>query len=373
MKTRVLKLDPKNPDLTQVEEAAGVVDAGGLVAFPTETVYGLACRATHDSIARLDKTKQRALQKYYTLHIGRKRDVEKYVPSIGLRAKKLIKNAWPGPLTIVFDLNQKDIEKQCRSFEKGVYTSLYRDNSIGIRCPDNIVAQVLLRNAQMPVVAPSANITGKKPATNAGQVLEQFADKIDVLIDAGPCRYKKNSTVVNINKGNLRILRTGAYPPEDLENLSKVKFLFVCTGNTCRSPMAEVIFAKFWAEKIGSKVDQLENIGYKTMSAGTLGIDGLPASPEAVAVCAAKGLDLKAHKSTALSKQLIDESDFIFAMSRGHCERVVALVPEAAEKCLLLAENKEIPDPIGQSQQVYETCAETIEQAIMIRISEYVI
>ncbi len=370
MQTKIVKLDVTNIDSAKVEETAQLVDAGGLAAFPTETVYGIACRVETTSLAKLDSIKGRETDKYYTLHIGRKDDVEKYVPAIGLRAQKLVRNGWPGPLTIVFELAERDIEKQRKSLKKEIFECLYKDNSIGIRCPDNAIAAMLLQKTKYPVVAPSANITGQPPAIDAEQVLAQFSGQIDLLLDAGPCKYKKSSTVVKIGKKGLRILRAGVYSKADLEAMSEVKFLFVCTGNTCRSPMAEGMFRKYWAEKLQCKVDHLYKKGYKVTSAGVMNMAGSPASAEAATACAAKGIDIKAHKSKTLTRELVEESDFIFAMTRMHCERVTALSPEAADKCVLLAENKEIPDPIGQPQQVFNDCAGLIEKAVKERISE---
>jgi protein-tyrosine-phosphatase len=97
---------------------------------------------------------------------------------------------------------------------------------------------------------------------------------------------------------------------------------------------------------------------------------GCPASAEAVAACAAKGVDIRAHTSRALSERLLADSDYVFAMCRMHQERIVALRPEAATKCRLLAEGEDIADPIGQSQSVYEGCADLIERAVKKRISE---
>jgi protein-tyrosine phosphatase len=124
---------------------------------------------------------------------------------------------------------------------------------------------------------------------------------------------------------------------------------------------------------LGCEVDQLEKKGYKAYSAGIIDTAGFPASPEAAAACAAKGINIKTHKSRALSLQLIEESDFIFAMARMHCERITALCPEAASKCVLLAENEDIPDPIGQPERIYYNCAELIGKAIKKRLSELVI
>lgn len=378
MQTKIVKLDVTNIDSAKVEEAAQLVDAGGLAAFPTETVYGIACRVETASLAKLDSLKGRdpdglATGKRYTLHIGQKSDIEKYVPAVGLRAQKLIRNGWPGPLTIVFELSERDIEEQQKSLKEEVLKRLYKDNSIGIRCPDHPIAAMLLQRTKYPVVAPSANMTGQPPATDAEQVLAQFSGQIDLLLDAGPCKYKKSSTVVKIGKEGPEILRAGVYSQAELEAMSEVKFLLVCTGNTCRSPMAKGIFCKYWAEKLQCDVDHLDKMGYKVFSAGVINMAGSPASAEAVAACAAKGVDIKAHKSRTLTRELVEESDFIFAMTRMHCEQVTALSPEAADKCVLLAGNKEIPDPIGQPQQVFNDCAELIEEAVRERIGELAI
>jgi tRNA threonylcarbamoyl adenosine modification protein (Sua5/YciO/YrdC/YwlC family) len=378
MQTKIVKLNPWKIDAAEIREAAQVVDAGGLVAFPTETVYGIACRVETTSLAKLDNLKGRgpdgyATSKHYTLHIGKKANVEKYVPTIGLRTQKLIKNGWPGPLTIVFELAESDIKKQRKSLKKEVFECLYKDNSIGIRCPDNAIAAMLLQRTKHPVVAPSANKTTQPPAADAEEVLAQFSGQIDLLLDGGPCKYKKSSTVVKIGKKGLEILRVGVYSQKELEAMSEVKFLFVCTGNTCRSPMAKGIFSKYLAEKLQCEVDYLYKMGYKVSSVGVMNMAGQPASAEAIAACAAKGIDIKAHKSKTLARQLVEESDFIFAMTRMHCEQVTALCPEAADKCVLLAGNKEIPDPIGQPQEVFNDCAELIEEAVRERIGELVI
>jgi len=373
MQTKVVKLDSTGPDAAKVKEAAALVDAGGLVAFPTETVYGIACRANADSLTRLGKLKGREPEKPYTLHISEKSDVKKYVPTIGIRTQKLITYAWPGPLTMVFELDAQEMDGQRNRLGSEVFESLYKDNSIGIRCPDNAVASMLLRQTLNAVVAPSANITGRPPAVDAKEVLAQFSGQIELLLDTGPCKYSRSSTVAKMGKKGLEILRPGVYSQTDLEAISRVGFLFVCTGNTCRSPMAEGMFRKYLAEKLGFELDQLDGAGYKVCSAGVIDTAGFPASREAIAACAAKGIDIKTHKSRTLSEQLIKESDFIFAMCREHCKRVTALSLEAANKCVLLAENKEISDPIGQPQEVFDDCAEQIEKAVRKRIYELVI
>jgi L-threonylcarbamoyladenylate synthase len=162
MQTEVVQIDVAKPDVSEIRRAAGMVDAGGLVAFPTETVYGIACRVRSDSLIRLDELKGRGPEKPYTLHISRKSDLSKYVPTVGMRAQKLTDNAWPGPLTVILELDAQDVAKLRNSLEKEVFEGLYKNNSVGVRCPDHPVASMLLAATRNAVVAPSANITGEQ-------------------------------------------------------------------------------------------------------------------------------------------------------------------------------------------------------------------
>ena len=148
-----------------------------------------------------------------------------------------------------------------------------------MRCPDHPAASMLLGAAGGPVVAPSANTSGRDPATTGDQVVAELAGRVDVVLDGGPCKYGTNSTVARVGRGRVELLREGVYSQAQLQEMSQVTFLFVCTGNTCRSPMAEGLFRKHLAEKFGCGVDELEQMGYMVLSAGTMQMAGAPASP----------------------------------------------------------------------------------------------
>ncbi len=373
MDTRVVRINDATKDIGKLQEAAEVIDNGGLVAFPTETVYGIACRVGHRYLERLNSLKNRSTDKHYTLHIGSIDKLGHYIPHVPLKGRKLIKNAWPGPLTIVFDLSQSLLEKQEALLGKDVFDCLYHNGSIGIRCPKHPVASLLLDMTHYPVVAPSANQTDHAPATDAGQVLDYFSGQIDLLLDAGTCTYQKSSTVVKLEKAGIKVLREGVYPNQALAQWSCIRLLFVCTGNTCRSAMAEGLCKTFLAKRFGCNIDALDRMGYIIQSVGTMDLNGMPASTSAQSVCASRGVDIRNHRSTELSIPLIEASDVIFVMEQWHRDRVVSLSAQAVDKCILLDPQADIPDPIGQPLVVYEQCAGRIANAVERRMKELVL
>lgn len=198
--TLVLKVNPVSPDGKLIGYAARVLRAGGLVAFPTETVYGIGANLLDgEAVSRLYKVKERPRSKPFTVHISDLSQIKTLGCSLDARAKKLAGKFWPGPLTMV--LKSK------------------RGGSVGFRMPANKVAMDLIRRAGVPVVAPSANLSGRKPPVEAGEILKELGGKIEVLIDSGPTEVGIESTVVDLTEKGFSVLREGALKKEAIEKI----------------------------------------------------------------------------------------------------------------------------------------------------------
>lgn len=373
MKTRVERIDSSQPDVGLLSEAAEIVEAGGLVVFPTETVYGIACRVTPSALARLDEVKGRPAAKRYSLHIGHPDQIREYVPSLKLRARKIIQQGWPGPLTLVFSLTQEDLAFQSEKMDAAQFAALYDEDTLGVRCPDHPVAAALLQAVKHAVVAPSANRSGRPAPREAGAALQELDGRVDLVLDGGPCPLDANSTVAKIDP-EVQILRSGSFGVDRLMELSQLRLLFVCTGNTCRSALAEAICRQILMKALNCKtLDELARLGYTVSSAGTTAVSGASASAGAMATGAKMGLDLSRHRSTALSIPLLDEMDLIFAMETAHRQTILASCPGVVDRCLRLDDERDVADPFGQSAPVFEACAELIGLAVQKRVGELIL
>lgn len=191
--SNVLKVNPNRPQRKIIHKAAEIIRNGGLVVFPTETVYGIA--AALGNSKRLNRIKNRPKGKPYTIHIAHKKDLYRFVKKITPLAKKIIRKYWPGPLTLIL--------KDCSG------------KKVGFRMPDSRVSLALIRAVGEPIIAPSANISGRPSPTKANQVstaAKAAADRckgVDLIIDGGPTKYRKDSTVLDLTLKNPRILRKG--------------------------------------------------------------------------------------------------------------------------------------------------------------------
>ncbi len=351
-----------------VHRAVQALAEGQLVAFPTETVYGVAAVATHaEAMERLRELKARP-KRPFSVHVANPCDAKRYVKNVPEAAGKLMERAWPGPITLILPTGGRLADE--RLDQAGMFDVLCSDGRVGLRCPDHPVCRAMLDAVEDPVVAPSANRAGEPSPRSGADVLDSLDGEIDLLIDAGATKLGKDSTTIAFTGDRWEILREGAYSHAAIRRLLCRRFLFVCTGNTCRSPMAAGLARKLLAERLGCTESDLDGEHVVVESAGIAAADGHPASIEAIRAAEVLGTNIQNHRSQLATTELIQRADVVFCMTEGHVQVVADFVPGAAGKVLRLDPEGDLLDPIGAGLDVYVGTAEQILRALQARLNE---
>lgn len=263
--TIVLKVNAKEPKMDRIWIAAEVIRKGGIVAFPTETVYGLGADALNpEAVKKIFMAKKRPPDNPIIVHVANKEDVYKLARKVPKVAEKLMTEFWPGPLTLVLR----------RSKVVPDITVVGLD-TIAIRMPNNKVALALITESKTPIAAPSANLAGKPSPTTAKHVMDDLEGRIDAILDAGPTKIGVESTVLDMTTNPPQILRPGGTPYEKLLGvLGRVKLHPVALAEKklrtvkARSPgmkhkhyapNAEVVVVEGELNAIIKKVQELAN------------------------------------------------------------------------------------------------------------------
>lgn len=327
------------------------IKKGEVILFPTDTVIGIGCLMDEECARRLRKITKRPKEKPFSILLADKEDIEKWVKEIPPHFHTLSK-LLPGPLTLIF--KGKDI------LIDGV---LSEKRTVGIRIPDYEPIQDLIRNSKLPLIATSANISGKPPPL----VIEDVELKVDGVVPGAP-GSGHSSTILDISEKRLRLLRRGQISIIEIENLTNeevllakgvsIHILYVCSANMCRSPMADI--------HIKSLIGDLEYV--EVRSAGVRAISGAPTSIGARRILEENNIEAH-HLSAPVAKPILDWADLIFVMEEWHRNHLIESFPKTSGKTLLLrnfkddSESKEIEDPIGKGIDVYRETFFHIETA----------
>ena len=374
-RTAGLCMPPMVIDLRHTEDRRDVVHRavqalaeGRSVAFPTETDYVVAAaarvgRAVPPLVAFAARHPGEPL---LSLALKSADEALDWTPQITGAGRRLARRCWPGPVAmIVPDDHPESLVRQLPAVAREAVVAAGR---LRLRIPGHPILAECMRMLAGPVILAEPLLAGGQPVTAAE--LEAATDgRMALILDDGRARYAQPATTIELVAGGFQVVRPGIVSEETLRRLASLMVLFVCTGNTCRSPMAEALFRRLAAERLGCAADEIESRGVVVASAGLAAWAGGPASGHAVETVAELGGDLAGHESQPLTESLVRQADVILTMTASHRAAVLAQFPEAGGRVEMLSpDRRDVIDPIGGSLETYRNCALQIREHLQARL-----
>lgn len=344
-----------------VHRAVASLALGEVIGVPTETCYQLAGSALKPTaldilspcLGRNPLGGSICLRSF-----GELRD---WAPDVSALGRRLARRCWPGPLTLRIPSHASTglasrLPRQARD-------KLLYENRLPLRWPAQRVLSEIVRLTTGPILLASPFPEGDHPHAVEASTLSRLPD-VSLILDQG-AGQACGPTVVSVDVAGWSIDASGPLSEAELQRKAATWVVFVCTGNTCRSPMAESLFKAMLAERLKIPQDQLERAGYWITSAGLAAARGARAAPDAIEVVRRRGADLSEHLSQPFSSTLAAHADWIIPMTLGHLLAIEDDRPDLRDRLRLLdTEGHDIEDPIGRGRDVYEATADQIENGL---------
>jgi tRNA threonylcarbamoyl adenosine modification protein (Sua5/YciO/YrdC/YwlC family) len=352
----VIRVNPRRISKAAMKAAARILRRGGLVVYPTETVYGLGVNALDgQAVGRVFRVKGRTARKPLIVLVRDFVQLKELVDEVPPRARTLMGHFWPDGLTLIMSASPSVPQEL-----------LAGGTSIAIRISGHPVVQALLDAAEVPLTSSSANRSGRPAPITAAAAQREMGGRVDLIIDGGPSQGNEPSTILDVRTESVRLVRPGRISADVIRKVVPLvddkldqsspsrTILFVCTGNTCRSAMAQGLLRKMLLSR---------NIkGVEICSAGIRATQETEASTLARQVALDEdGIDISRHRAQPLTHKLLESADIVFAMALSHARHIESMGRKFARKTFLLTsypswehpDPEDIEDPIGGTREDY--------------------